>query len=136
MRINWNKPSEKVSRYFTVGEVTQNDHRRIPLTGSDVEKNILFIAQKLDRLRDLWGSPIGVTSWYRPPLVNAQVGGVRNSQHITGGAVDIYNYFGDEVEFEQFLDKEWNDRALGYGVLSGKGFTHLDLRKGGARWEY
>lgn len=134
--INWQKSNEKVSKFFTVAEVTQGDRRRIPISGSDVEKNILFLARKLDQIRDAWGFPIGVTSWYRPPSVNYEVGGVANSQHITGGAADIYTYVGDEFEFEKFVDRMWSDRALGYGVASGLGFTHLDLRKGRIRWDY
>lgn len=136
MIVNWNKANARISKYFTVAEVTQGDYRRIPKSGTDIEKNILYLAEKLDEIRSLWGSAIGVTSWYRPHQVNAEVGGVSNSQHINGGAVDIYNYYGDEYEFERMLDKYWQDRHLGYGVISGKGFTHLDLRKGHIRWNY
>lgn len=136
MIINWQKPSEKVSRFFTVSEVIQDDWRRIPPKGSNIEKNIRFLAVKLDTLRDIWGSPIGVTSWYRPPLVNAEARGVSNSQHLTGGAADIYTYSGNDQEFERFLDIHWRERALGYGIAAGRGFTHLDLRLGGARWDY
>lgn len=136
MTVNWNKSNEKISKYFTVAEVIQNDPRRKPVTGSDIEKNILFMAAQLDIIRTKWGSAIGVTSWYRPPVVNREVGGVVNSQHITGGATDIYNYFGHEQEFEDFLDDHWFDRHLGYGVRAGRGFTHLDLRKGKGRWNY
>lgn len=134
--IEWHKPNFKISKYFTVGEVTQNDRRRSPIPGSLIEKNILFLARKLDVIRDKWDSPIGVTSWYRPPDVNREVGGVVNSQHLTGSAVDIYTYSGDENEFENFLDVEWSTRHLGYGVQSGRGFTHLDLRLGRIRWTY
>lgn len=136
MSINWLNPRERISKHFIVAEVTQNDSRRVPISKSFEEKNILFIAKKLDVIRDIWGSAIGVTSWYRPPRVNAEVGGVPNSQHIKGSAVDIFNHYGDPLEFENFLDEQWNDRHLGYGVLSGRGFTHLDLRLGRVRWEY
>lgn len=134
--IQWNKPNFKISKHFTVGEVTQNDKRRIPIPGSVIEKNILFLAKKLDAIRDNWSAPIGVTSWYRPADVNREVGGVVNSQHLTGMAVDIYCYSGDENVFEAFLDDEWSTRHLGYGVASGRGFTHLDLRIGRGRWTY
>jgi hypothetical protein len=47
----------------------------------------------------------------------------------------------DDV-FEAWLDSHWGG-GLGYGVKSGLGFTHLDLRGGGfdwgggeIRWEY
>lgn len=136
MIINWQDFNAPVSKYFTVGEVCNNDRRRLIVPNSTIAKNVRFLALQLDKLRELWGSPIGVTSWYRPPDVNREVGGVWNSQHLTGGAVDVYNHNGDPYDFELFLDKQWADRALGYGVLSGKGFTHLDLRRGRIRWDY
>ena len=136
MIIDWNNPNAKVSKFFTVQEVTQGDRRRIPQRGSVVEANVIKLATQLDIIRVKWGKPIGVTSWYRPPLVNAEVGGVTNSQHILGTAVDVYDYSGDDIRFENFLDLAWGDRALGYGVASGRGFTHLDLRTGRIRWNY
>lgn len=135
-QINWQDPSTKVSKYFTVGEVTQSDPRRIPERGSKVEKNILTLAAELDKIREAWGSAIGVTSWYRPPAVNREVGGVSNSQHINGSAADIYPTNGRDAEFEKWLDGFWGDRALGYGQAAGRGFTHVDLRPGGIRWNY
>lgn len=132
--IDWRNPNCKISRYFTAREVTNGDARRIP-TDAAVVANILELAAELDKLREAWGSPIGVTSWYRPPRVNAAVGGVPNSQHINGGAADVYAMSGNERQFEEWLDSRW-DRALGYGVASGRGFTHLDLRPGRIRWWY
>jgi Peptidase M15 len=73
--------------------------------------------------------PIGVTSWYRPYAVNLAVGGVPDSQHITGAAVDIYPMEGGDQEFEDWLDNNWGG-ALGYGQAAGRGFTHIDLRPG------
>jgi peptidoglycan L-alanyl-D-glutamate endopeptidase CwlK len=141
--INWQDPNCKVSRYFTVGEVTQGDKRRIPAKGSTAEANILRLARELDRVRDAWGSPIGVTSWYRPHPVNEEVGGVPDSQHIPGQAADIYTMDATDRwhprnrEFEQWLDTTaWSDRALGYGCRSNLGFTHVDLRPGRIRWDY
>lgn len=43
----------------------------------------------LDPVRTLYGKPIYVTSGYRCKLLNTAVGGVRNSQHLTGCAVDL-----------------------------------------------
>jgi len=125
-----------------VAEVTQGDPARIPWSKSNEESNILKIARELDKVREEWANAIGVTSWFRPPAINAMVGGVSNSQHIYGAAVDIYTMDGRDFEFEDFLDRNWGG-GLGYGVASGRGFTHLDLRAGGwkngngaIRWNY
>jgi putative chitinase len=139
--INWDNWSSPVSKYFTVGEVCQWDTRRIP-TETNIKFNILKLAQQLDNIRESWGSGIGVTSWYRPPAVNAAVGGVPNSRHILGNAVDIYPINGSIGRFQEWLDGRWYGN-LGYGAK--KGFVHIDMgnNKGwmsggskGVRWNY
>ncbi|NCJ06660.1 hypothetical protein GS597_09105 [Synechococcales cyanobacterium C] len=141
-RIDWHDNNFRVSRHFTVGEVTRFDPRRIPPIGSAVERAVLALATDLDKLREDWNRPIGVTSWNRPPAINQAVGGVSNSQHILGSAVDLYDLGGNDRQFEDFLDRHWGG-ALGYGIRSGRGFTHLDMRGGGfkrgsgsIRWNY
>jgi putative chitinase len=133
--VNWNDFSSRVSRYFTVLDVTQGDDRRIPRE-RNIQQNILALANELDKVRDAWGAPIGVTSWFRPEPINAQVGGVPGSSHVIGIAADIFPYTGDEWAFEEWLDGFWGDKALGYGQYAGRGFTHVDLRTGGIRWNY
>lgn len=134
-KIDWHDPRCRVSRFFSVLDVTKGDPRRIPVPGSQTEKNVLWMAGELDKLRDAWGGPVGVTSWYRSPEVNRQVGGARNSQHLRGWGVDIYCMQGNIFEFQSWLDKRWN-RALGYG--GKRGFIHLDGRGPGSRirWHY
>ena len=140
--IDWNNTSIKISKYFSVGEVTKGDPRRIPIAGSEVEKEILKLAIELDKIREEWGSPILVTSWYRPSVVNKAVGGASNSQHLYGRAVDIKPKNGELSRFQSWLDQNWFG-ALGYGAK--KGFVHLDMRNGkgwrtggtkSTRWNY
>jgi Peptidase M15 len=138
----WDGREDMISQFFAEHDVTNGDERRIPSKESDVEKRVLAMAAELDKIRQEWAHPIGVTSWNRPYAVNREVGGVSNSQHITGGAADIYTLDDRDYEFEDFLDRHWGG-GLGYGVASGRGFTHLDLREGGwrrgpgtIRWTY
>lgn len=49
--------------------------------------NLIFYV--LQPLRDKLGKPIIITSGYRCPRLNQAVGGVKNSQHLEGKAVDI-----------------------------------------------
>jgi putative chitinase len=139
--IDWKNFNQKISEYFTVGEVTNRDMRRIP-RDLTVINNIYRLSTELDKIRKEWGKPIGVTSWYRPPAINREVDGAYNSQHLNGSAVDIYDMSGEDLKFEEFLDQDWGG-GLGYGASSGLGFTHLDLREGSwkrgpgsLRWAY
>lgn len=58
---------------------------------ADEEVKGLFpdLVYKLDRARALYGAAIIITSGYRDPNQNEQVGGVQDSAHTTGKAVDI-----------------------------------------------
>lgn len=47
------------------------------------------LLDKLDEIRDAFGSPIGLTCASRCPTHNAAVGGAPNSNHITGLAADM-----------------------------------------------
>jgi hypothetical protein len=130
--IDWRKNDQPVSEYFRVLEVTKGSANRRPANGSPHEKNILKLAAELNKIRKEWGSAIGVTSWYRPLAVNKGVGGASGSQHLTGSGVDIQALNGQHRKFEDFLSRHWGG-GLGFGIASGRGFTHLDLRGGGWR---
>ncbi|MDX2271027.1 MAG: D-Ala-D-Ala carboxypeptidase family metallohydrolase [Cyanobacteriota bacterium] len=138
---DWNNPAARLSTYFRVGEMTLGDPRRIPLDPV-VKARIVRFAQELNKVRAAWGSGLGVTSWYRPYLVNLAVGGVPNSQHVLGWAADVYPVNGKISEFQTWIDLRWSG-GLGYGAQ--KGFVHLDARDGfpcfgdrkrGVRWIY
>ena len=80
-------------KYFSFKEVVRSGNhpdlqaKEIPV---DVAENVRLLAENiLDPLREAYGKPICVNSWYRPSALNKAVGGVKNSQHLTGQAVDI-----------------------------------------------
>lgn len=72
---------------FTWGEATQNG-TRIPETQAIVD-NIIGLARALQPVRDRLNRPFQITSWYRPPAINAAVGGASRSQHLYGKGVDL-----------------------------------------------
>lgn len=115
---------------FTWGEATKNGGR-IPKTES-ITANIIKLAIALEKLRaDLGGKSISITSWYRDPVSNRQVGGAKDSRHLYGDAADINIEGMSPQEVQDYLDPIW-EGGLGYG----KTFTHCDLRGSRARWNY
>lgn len=72
---------------FTWGEATR-DATRIPPTKA-IADNIIALARALQPVRNRIGRPFRVNSWYRPPAVNAAVGGATRSQHLVGNAADL-----------------------------------------------
>ena len=126
--INWRDFNAKVTPHLTVGEVLQLDHRRAPRPGSGDEQRILRMAAEFEKVRVAWGRPLGVTSFYRPEPINTEVGGVSNSKHITGEAMDIYPVGASLESFYQWLRVRWRG---GLGDGRSRGFIHIDLAGGG-----
>ena len=51
--------------------------------------NLNYSTSRMDEIREGYGKPININSWYRCKELNAEVGGAENSKHLTGLAVDI-----------------------------------------------
>lgn len=84
----------KMTLNFSISELTHSETAnkfRINNTPNmqalDNLLNLIFYV--LQPLRDKLGKPIIVTSGFRCQKLNQAVGGVPNSQHLTGQAVDI-----------------------------------------------
>jgi len=127
--IDWSDFGAAVSPHLTVGEVLQFDLRRRPSAGSGDIPRIIYTARRgFEPLRNAWGTPLGISSFYRPEPINAEVGGVSNSQHIPGNAFDCYPIDRSLEEFYQWARVRWTG---GLGDGRNKGFLHFDNRNGG-----
>jgi hypothetical protein len=126
--IDWSNLNAFITPNLTVGEVLQFDHRRRPSAQSAVVPRILGTAQEFQAIRQAWGRPLGVTSFYRPEPINQQVGGVRNSFHVSGLAIDVYSIGLPLQSLYDFLIGRWTG---GFGDGRNRGFIHLDRRGGG-----
>ena len=126
--IDWSNFNAHVGKYLTVGEVLQWDSRRRPDNGSDVETQLLILAEQFDLLREAWGGPVGVVSGYRPEAINRDIGGVPGSYHVRGMALDVYPEGESCSMFYKWISKRWNG---GLGDGCSRGFVHLDTRDGG-----
>lgn len=95
-------------QYFTIRELTASSTARTKgidnTPNAQVRANLTELIDKvLDPVRRIWGRPITVNSGYRCPALNAAVGGVVKSQHLTGEAADITtgSREGNRVLFEK-----------------------------------
>ena len=62
-----------------------------PPKGGTIWNNLQNLIDKcLDPVREKLAQPVIVTSAYRPPRLNAKVGGAKNSNHLYGYAADIH----------------------------------------------
>ena len=128
-----------MAKYFTFGELCKSDvamQKRIENTPTDaetIEHLNTLMDECLDKVRELWGKPIGVNSGYRSPELNRAVGGAKNSQHMRGEAADITTgckahnkrlfemICASDIEFDQLIDE------------SGHKWLHISYCKGDNR---
>ncbi len=129
--VDWRNFDALVTPNLTVGEVLQFDRRRIPQDNSSVKARIVKTAIQYQAIRDAWGLPIGVTSFYRPAAINQAVGGVPNSKHVLGYAIDIYPINRSLESFYRWIRARWTG---GLGDGRHRGFIHLDLDDGNGRF--
>lgn len=94
---------KKIINYFSLDELcksdtaTKNNITNIPEIKS-IHNLQHLIKEVLNPLRTKFGKPILVTSGYRCKKLNELVGGVENSQHLTGSAADIVPVNRDDLQ--------------------------------------
>ena len=89
----------------------------------------------LEPLRAFAGQPIITSSGYRSPALNKAVGGVANSQHMTGQAADIhipdtatgsawFEWMEDNLLFDQLIKEKSTKTSKSFWI-------HVSFRKDG-----
>lgn len=122
-------------KYFSIKELTKSETAtRLKIdntpTAEVIDNLTALVDNVLDPLRELYGKPIHISSGYRCPRLNKAVGGVANSQHLTGQAADInqgsheenrrlFIYLEEYCTFDQLL---WEN---------GGAWVHVSFRKDG-----
>lgn len=98
-----------------------------------LERMKLVANKVFQPIREHFGVPIKVTSFYRSPKLNKAVGGSKTSQHVLGEAMDlkgtngvtnkqIYDFIKSNLEFDQLI---WE-----YGTDKEPSWVHVSYRKG------
>lgn len=83
----------KLSEFFNSSTAVKNGIKNEPSPDerATIVRNINSLVDNvLDPIRDKFCTPVIITSGYRCPQVNQLVGGVANSQHMSGCAADFH----------------------------------------------
>ena len=113
----------KLSNHFTLSEFCNLDKYtdNIP-TVQQIANMIYGCRNLLEPAREAIGCPIIINSGFRNSRVNAQVGGVRTSQHLQGQAADIRPR--DPQQFQRLI-AFLKANALTDQLLTGNGWLHI-----------
>lgn len=114
------------AKNFTYQEFDSKDGSPMP---EYVKTNITELARNLQVLRDFHNKPVIINSGYRSPKHNEAVGGVPNSQHLTGRAADIRIPGLTPTEIAQSINLLINQGKMKEGaILVYNTFVHYDTR--------
>ena len=102
-----------MGKYFTIKELCKISTNIDNTPNTEIIINLEQLIKVLDEIREEWtklcntnnwGNPsIIVNSGYRSPMVNKAVGGVSNSEHLLGFAVDIVTANGKNLELYNMI---------------------------------
>lgn len=129
----------KLSKNLTLQEaITSQTAERKGLNNTPskaiIEVMKITAAKVFQPVRDHFGKPVRVSSFYRSPEVNEAVGGSSTSQHKTGEAIDIqatagftnaqiFEYIRKNLDFDQLI---WE-----YGTTKEPSWVHVSYRANG-----
>lgn len=108
---------KQLSKNFNSEEFDSPD---MPFSGTQM--NMTFI-NKLQKISDLLGYPLFISSGFRTQAHNKKVGGVFNSSHCRGLAADIKCK--DNVKRLEIIDAALKSGIYRIGI--SKTFIHLDV---------
>lgn len=117
--------------FFDSKEFASRDGAESPYGPMQVQEPLIEL---LNAIRRDYGKPIVVTSGYRSPDHNREVGGVANSYHVQGLAADIRPVEANKDDLPLLRDICIRLNGTG-GVGIYDTFVHVDVRGYRARWD-
>ena len=119
----------KINKWFSEEEFWCKDVGNTP--APYIDTNLVAI---LTDVREFFGVPVSITSSYRTPEYNKEIGGAGHSHHLylgNGAAADIVVKGTRPKEVYDYINARYPD-TLGLGLYDT--FTHLDARTIKGRW--
>jgi len=127
---------EKISKYISYAEAIKSDtaiKNNISNTPNITELEAMKeVGSKVfDKVREHFGKPLYISSFFRSSALNKKVGGSISSQHCYGQAIDIdadtfnngvtnaqiFNYIKDNLDYDQLI---WE-----FGTSSNPDWVHV-----------
>lgn len=116
--------SKRLSQNFTVSEFACKD-------GSDKILIDTELVNVLQKIRSHFGKAVTINSAYRNAAYNKKIGGVSNSQHTKGTAVDMCISSIAPAEIARYAEYIMTNKG-GIGLYGN--FVHIDVRANRSRW--
>jgi len=125
----------KLSEHFTLEELIRSTTAaRLGIDNTptqDIINNLTKVADLLEKVRNIFGLPIIISSGYRCSRLNKLVGSKPSSKHVQGLAVDFRVYGKTPLEVCQAIERaklQYDQCILEfYNPHTGDGWTHLGL---------
>jgi len=112
---------ENISKHLSYREATHSNTakaRKIDNTpSSDTLVRMKYVAENVfEPLREWYGKPININSFYRSEELNYAIRGAKNSQHKKGEAIDIsagsstenkklFDWIAENLEYDQLINE-------------------------------
>ena len=128
----------KLSKYFDLRELIfskiAEDHGIDNAPTPEILEKLKYTAGQLDKVRELLGKPVNVSSGYRCLQVNRRLGSKDSSQHLKGEAVDFKcELFGSPKKvFDKVRESNIQFDQL---ILEFNSWVHISFVKEGGRRE-
>ena len=118
-----------MKNYFEKSEFACKHCQQLPFGGMNTE-----LVNVLNQLREKLREPLIISSGYRCPTHNRNIGGASQSYHMKGVAADVY------INSENYSPHQIAQMALDCGAdtavaYPNQGFVHVDMRGYRAAWE-
>lgn len=94
--------------------------------GANVSGVNSIAIQRLNKMREIYGGDVLVTSGYRDSDYNRSIGGAKNSQHTHGNAFDI-RLPKDPAQRQRMVEAAQSAGFTGFGFYGENGHLHIDV---------
>ena len=127
----------KITEHFSLSEVEHSETaKRLGIDNSVPDgliSNVKRMCERLEQVRELFGQPIMISSFYRCPELNTKVGGSKTSAHMDGRACDFnVKWFNAENAFEKIKNSSIViDQLIVESNSKGSSWVHFGIERDG-----